>query len=275
MIDITKEEFESILSVATSAQMQVYDKVKPAIEEAKDRCERELLGTVGAADLDATSISSFVRAAKRYISMDAILSVLRQLDLVLTPTGFGVVANNTTSPASKERVNALADELALARERSRGTLISYLREVDGWGTTTQASHCIRTLFWDIRLLEEMCNRTTTMDEWKEMGRVAKETDVDFRRLLGNAQMDDILLRVRTGYANTVTAYADVVLLMQEITFLRFWHTPSEPERMRRLLELVEYNSSTFTIYMESNEYKVNHYERFQNKQENAGYCFVG
>lgn len=275
MIDITKDELESLLSVATSAQMQVYEKTKPAVQDAADRCVREVLGAVGEAALDTSADSFFLRSAKRYICLDAFLAVLRQLDLVLTPTGFGVVANNTTSPASKERVNALHDQLALARERARGELLECLQEVEGWGTTVAASRQIRTVFYDVRELERMCDRETTMEEWKAMLRVAKEVDVDFRRLFGNAQMDDIVLKLRSGATSTSTAYADVVRLMQEITFLRAWHSPSEPERMRRLQELVEFNATTYTIYMNSNEYKVNHYERFQNKQDSPGFCFVG
>lgn len=277
MITISKEEFEQILNVATSSQMQVYEKVEPVINEALSRCEWELLGDVGASALDAAAAagSRLVATARRYVCMDALLSVLRQLDLVLTPTGFGVVANNTTAPASRERVDALRDELWLSRERSRGELLTLLCSVEGWGTTRQAKRQVRTVFWDIRLLESYANRATTQQEWAEMTTTAALVDTDLRRLLGNAQMDEIMEAVRTGKTETSTPYADVVLLMQAITFLRAWHSPAERERVRRLLETVEYNAETFATYMNSNEYKVNHYERFQNRQDSPGFCFVG
>lgn len=105
---LTKQDFELALPVGISAHDEVYDAVSPAIATALDNYCSMLLGDVGIKRVTESEEDSQL---KRYFNMlvciDGFLSVFRQLDLVLTPTGFGIVSNDTISPASKQRVDAL------------------------------------------------------------------------------------------------------------------------------------------------------------------------
>jgi len=49
-MDITKEEFEGVINVATSSQMQVYGKVRPSLSEASERCAEEIFGGMTTTD---------------------------------------------------------------------------------------------------------------------------------------------------------------------------------------------------------------------------------
>ena len=112
-LTITQSEFESVLYVATSKHMEVFNSVEPYTEKAKIECVDYFFG--GTETDDGRTIT----CAKDYICLDAFLNVFRQLDLVLTPTGFGVVANSTTSPASRQRVDALELQLKVSREKAK------------------------------------------------------------------------------------------------------------------------------------------------------------
>ena len=128
MIAIEKQDFEWSLPVGMSAHDEVYDSVKPAIDTALDNYCITLLGDVGIQQVMAAEEGT---ALKRYFKMmvciDGFLSVLRQLDLVLTPTGFGIVSNDTVSPASKQRVDALEAQLRTALCRARAMTVHLLR----------------------------------------------------------------------------------------------------------------------------------------------------
>lgn len=50
------------------------------------------------------------------VANHALLSALASIDVVLTPNGIGVVSTETIAPASKERVNALREELMQNRD---------------------------------------------------------------------------------------------------------------------------------------------------------------
>ena len=46
-MEITKTEFESFLSVATSAHVEVYEKVEPHFVATYDECKASVLGDAG------------------------------------------------------------------------------------------------------------------------------------------------------------------------------------------------------------------------------------
>ena len=157
---ITKDEFEKVLYVATSKHMEVFESVEPYIEDASEECSAVIFGGM------ETDDARTVKTAKQYVCLDAFLNVFRQLDLVLTPTGFGVVANQTTSPASRQRVDALELQLEVAREKAKARLTDSLTRLQGWGATASAKHCIRTVFYSILLMERYSTVPVTYANWK-------------------------------------------------------------------------------------------------------------
>lgn len=82
-------------------------------------------------------------AVIKTVCLDAFLSVVRHLDLVLTPTGFGVVANNEVSPASSSRVEALIEQCRVAFISSQQTVLALLCNVPGWGKPYRQSRAYR------------------------------------------------------------------------------------------------------------------------------------
>lgn len=97
-IQISKDDFEQSILAATSSHSEVFESVEPHFKESYLRLCQQILGEVGEAALE-TSEASFElseelrEAVIKTVCLDAFLSVVRHLDLVLTPTGFGVVTN--------------------------------------------------------------------------------------------------------------------------------------------------------------------------------------
>lgn len=123
MTPLTKEQFDLLVPSFQCATEEVFEKVQPLYLRALDRLTRSAGG------LDAYDESThmcFHELAAHTGARDA----LRHLDLVLTPTGFGVVSNDNVAPASRERVNELADQLRKDESNAADELCIALLQVD-------------------------------------------------------------------------------------------------------------------------------------------------
>lgn len=267
MFTITKQEFERTLYVATSSHMEVFDSVEPYIESAAMRVERDILGGIEITD-DGT-----LKLLKAYISLEAFLAVFRQLDLVLTPTGFGVVANQTTSPASKARVDSLEAQLLLQDARTRGALLLSLTQTEGWGRTMAARQTIQTIFYDIHLLELYSRTQIDFATWQAAQTPVMEMDITLRRKISAAQMEELLDHLRN---NTLTGTEQTaVALIREIFALYIGKSPMVREHVRNLINYLEGNPTDFKTYIDSDAYKLNHHEQYENTKDKPAFFFVG
>lgn len=139
-IQISKDDFEQSILAATSSHSEVFESVEKHFEESYLRLSRQILGEVGEESLETSE--ELREAVIKVVCLDAFLSVVRHLDLVLTPTGFGVVANNEVSPASSSRVEALIEQCRVALIVAQDTVMALLTDIPGWGghPTGKAGH---------------------------------------------------------------------------------------------------------------------------------------
>lgn len=270
-MEISKTEFEKILSVATSAHVEVYEKVEPHFASAYDEVKADVLGDVGTSAAEDGNHEQLTGAVKQLVALRAFLSVFRQLDLVLTPTGFGVVSTQQMAPASKQRVDALIGHLRDGVLIAHGRLLYLLCKTDGWGTSDQASENIETLFYDFRMLQKMQGPAASHLEWQAAQRLIGEADEMLRLKLSNEYMKVLLEHVRCG---TVTA-DDKPIIQQCRQIISLWIAGDHEAvklKVRRLLSMLDTNLNTYNIYGQYG-YPVNHHETFQNTEDSPAYIF--
>ena len=270
-MEITKSDFEAILSVATSAHVEVYEKVEPHFMASYDECKADVLGDVGTSAAEGENNEKLTVAVKQWVAIHAFLAVFRQLDLVLTPTGFGVVSSNQMAPASKQRVDALIGHLRDSILIAHGQLLTELCKVSEWGTTTQALENIDNLFYDFRMLQKMQGPAASHLEWQAAQRLIGEADEQLRLKLSNQYMDTLLEHVRCG---TVTV-DDNPVIFQCRHIINLWIAGDQEAvklKMRRLLNMLDSDLEKYSIYAEHG-YPVNHHENFKNTQDAPAYIF--
>ena len=270
-MEITKIEFENIVSVATSSHVEVYEKVEPQFVSTLDDCKAGVLGDVGTSAIEGEGNEKLKNAVKKWVALQAFLSVFRQLDLVLTPTGFGVVSTQQMAPASKQRVDALIGHLRDSILIAQGQLLAELCKVSGWGTTTQALENIGNLFFDFRMLQKMQGPAASHLEWQAAQRLIGEADEHLRLKLSNQYMDALLDHVRCG---TVTV-DDNPVIFQCRHIINLWIAGDQEAvklKMRRLLNMLDADLEKYSIYAEHG-YPVNHHENFKNTQDAPAYIF--
>lgn len=108
-IDLSDTLIESVLPNAirpVKGEVSLADRVAPYVNDAVRWLESLILGTT---PLSAQPITDM---AQRAAVMRAVITAIPALDLVATPTGFGVIKSNNVAPASKERIERLVRQLS-------------------------------------------------------------------------------------------------------------------------------------------------------------------
>ena len=277
-ITITKTDFERALPVGTSAHDEVYDSIAPAIDEKLDFMRTVLLGYAGEKRLEELGDdSSLMTQLKKLVSLSAFLSVFRQLDLVLTSTGFGIVSNQNLSPASQMRVDALEEQLKTEYDKTLGRVLDGLRS-ENWGATEQARYFIRHLYGEYAFFFGQ-RRGESDKEWKGYQATVEAVDDMVRAAISDAQMNDILDAYRRADSNRLAPYEGVIAQVIRITdiFSSRGYEDRKTPAWHRLMQTVdaEENATAFRLYRESSNYKANHHEKFRNTKQSAGFFFGG
>ena len=278
-IKINKDDLERALYVATSSSVEVFESVEPHFCDTKIEVAENILGNIGVKEVESeASVNTdedpaLLRFTKYCICFIAFLTVFRQLDLVLTPTGFGVISNDQTTPASQQRVNSLFTQLVVAKLNVYCRLVEELRNLKGWGEQECAAWTINNLLWSFADYNRM-NRVEAVDtdSWGKAQNLIAECDEFLRKHISDALMDKCLQEVRT---NSVTDEdRPVIFQIKRLLWVFSLNDMSSYKKFyRRLIATLETDENKYTLYWNSNAYKANHIQSFQNTQDKAGFVF--
>ncbi|MCD8295983.1 MAG: hypothetical protein LUC88_00255 [Prevotella sp.] len=278
MIEITKDIFEKVLPVGMSSHEELFDSLSEEIKSTVSILYEKMLGDEGAALVESDT-NSLLWHFEQYSVISAFLKLFRQLDLVLTPSGFGIVSNTNVSPASKQRVDALEGQLRTRQLYSRAMILDRLRS-ESWGTTHQAITNIPRLcceYWFFYVMN--FNTEATYQDWNTALADIKNADEALRKRISDEMMDEMLEVYRTGNREVDKK---IYLAINEIwDFTQLWLGAGNKAAFgipyRKLMRILdnEDNAETFATYLNSDAYKANHVEIFQNTKDSTGYLFNG
>lgn len=273
-IKIGKSDFERALPVGTSAHEEVFEGIAPAIEQEIALTKLNILGDAGEERLEEAGKESVLyQSCVHYICVTAFLSVLRQLDLVLTPTGFGIVSTQEVSPASKQRVDALDGTLRTRRLQLLGMLLNLLRSPK-WGETKQANQSIAYLYDEYTFFLRGKATNLTYQDWNSMLSSIESADEYLRSRISDLQMDEVLRLYRRNETEKVQKLIDKIVRYTDV-FASKGMSIANQIALRNVLNIVDSDLDTFNIYAGSSAYKANHHENFQNTKESSAFLFNG
>lgn len=271
-IQISKDDFEQSILAATSSHSEVFESVEKHFEESYLRLSRQILGEVGEEALETSD--ELREAVIKTVCLDAFLSVVRHLDLVLTPTGFGVVANNEVSPASSSRVEALIEQCRVALIVAQDRVMSHLTVVSGWGRTLQAKQGIQTVLWSMEGYCYLTRQTSmTSKDWMAKLAAIQEADATLRKLVSDEQMDDIMCLVRGVREGNEFEGSVRLMLSRCLIMLANDMLSAYSNERARLLRYFDANLDKFPLYANSSAYKANHFKEFNNEKSKPAFVF--
>ena len=130
-------------------ELSLYEKIASHLEVAEAWLTTTFLSEAVLTELLSVSDNAnnkLLYYARMAVVAEAMLHAVPQLDLVLTPNGFGVVSNTNIAPASKERVERLLLSLEKMRDDTLAVLLPLLTQDVAWATSDPCLFFEQTLY---------------------------------------------------------------------------------------------------------------------------------
>lgn len=127
----------------------LFDKIAPHLEVAEAWLTTTFLSEAVLTEplsVSENANNKLLHYARMAVVAEAMLHAVPQLDLVLTPNGFGVVSNTNIAPASKERVERLLLSLEKMRDDTLAVLLPLLTQDVAWATSDPCQYFEQTLY---------------------------------------------------------------------------------------------------------------------------------
>lgn len=269
-MEISREDFERVLPVAASAYDEVFGKVSAQFERSEGFVLQKFFDSE---DSEMAKGEKTVQLLKVCVILHAFLAVFRQLDLVLTPTGFGVVGNDTMTPASKQRVDSLLASIQWQMQDAESALLQHLVHVEGWGDTLAAKRNIVSLIYCQRVLCQLMRQDTRdPNYWRDSQQAISEVDDKITSLISCEEYEMMLDYVRKGTLNGEKLEASAIML-KAYGFHIMGNKERERQAYRSLINFLDAHEEAFHYYRTSHEYAAIHYEHEKNTSDSPAFFF--
>lgn len=199
MKEITKETFEHYVPAFCTPGTEEDSTVWAALQTHLDAAAADL------ADRYGTHLPAVADGpAARLLCLSAARRAMAGADIVLTSTGFGVVSNQNLAPASRDRVQALAEELRREESRAADALAFGLLAAGGdWGDTPEAVRMVDSLIWNPTLVRRYGvtapqRREVYAEEYAELLPRIREAEQAAAALISPELMEALVARQRTA-----------------------------------------------------------------------------
>ena len=265
------EDFNRYCPAGMDPDNKVYRKCTAAFEQAGTRIQADILGP----DIDPDQLPDGLIMKTHILRLQCLMGfrqALAQLDLLVTPTGVGVVSNENFAPASRDRVDALRQQLSRDIYDIVDILIEQLREHSGWGATDQAAALTPNFLYSGALLRRYAGLPdATRHEAIEVRPKIEAAQIELRGAVGDALVDRLLNVQRTTTASGPETAALATIRTYIGSCLKD-DLRSAQAAIARLLAFLEAMPKDFPEYIHSSAYTANHtptYEQQQKKSDSA------
>lgn len=271
MIEITKETFERHLPVFAAPDDKLFRACTSSIDGARTEVERLLGGVVPEGNV--------LEQAQRCICLEAAADAVPQLDLVLTPTGFGVVSNQNLAPASESRVTRLLERLERDACICRDAMLAAVAGTEDWGTKPVAREVISRLVWCPMVARSVGMTVDGRPVYKDgflqlLPRIClAETAV--QSVISVALYDKLLELMRTTDIDEQPAYA--LVLHRARKYVAVSVMDARPRSLaavqESLQEALNINLNELPEYSASSQHAAAMAPRYENKQTDGTFFF--
>jgi hypothetical protein len=268
MIEIDQSTFETIVSAAACAGVEVFEAMQDALDEARKRVFYE----VADEEVIEAGSDTLKYMVTRWICLDAFYHAIPQLDLVLTPTGFGVVSNQNVAPASRDRVAALQENIRDGRDDALDNIIILLLGNEAWADSMRASLLVPSVIYVAGQLQDFAGMEGHRTELMAMRPKINEAEQRIKDVCSSEQFEKMLDHIR--HDSLSTPEWNLVHSMQRAIgyYLNNLWAGFERE-LQYIGNYLEDNLMEFQDYANSKTYKVKHFENYENQREDSTYFF--
>lgn len=250
-------------SIVMKGTPNVFD---DALKVAQQQLEDKILGSalMDAIDVDTTSYPELKEKCQRIVCVDAFLSAIHEMDLVLTDSGFAVIQDEQMAPASKDRVANLKASLQDRLDLSRDLLISWLTDPAqgslAWGGTEQFKRLTSGLFLTFSQFKEVAvyNNVTAnayprtwSDYCKLIGTLSVVLMTNAASYISTEYASELLEKVRDAEQMDDVEMTVLRLIRTAIAALVLTDAETYQQQITKAVAVMKANPEKFPTYMHS------------------------
>lgn len=274
MITIDQQTFEKYVPAFASAESYTFDRMSPYVDVMLRAVEGREVKTSD--DMPEALRSAVVR----YVCLAAARKAVPQLDLILTANGFGVVSNQNVAPASRERVNALIEQLRIDESEAFDMLLAELLQTDWAKSATAESYITSILYCPSMMrrygIKDEEGNEVYYSEWQGLQNHLAVAEEKVRTLISPELFDKLIGVQRIPATEHPHEYN--VVLEQARRLVAAWISvdryPQAPRALsHRLLDTIKNWSDVLTEYVQSSTYRAHNSKPYENRKEDSAYFF--
>lgn len=273
-MEITFKDLVAACPAAMAPNTEIFNLIKPRIDVAlapflahRGLMERLDSAEDNLSDPDHERLCALQRSIKTFVCTLAFYTDIPQLDLVLTPTGFGVVSNANVAPASADRVRELRVQLRRQFQKKLDEILDLMRPLVSLSDTPY----FQTLFWKAGHVRGFGVADPTRDDLIERIPDIEDAANHICRHL-SPELYAALLRAEASDSASPSQETLIVMWRQAtVAFCR--HDGSWEDCIAAMLSFVENSLDDFPEYRDSQTYKANHFKRYENQKDDSCFFF--
>lgn len=274
MIVDSKEKFEAAVCTAMDATAEIYESMSAYLQNAEQWAQTCLLGKALYEQVD-TLPEEVVRQLELIVSLRAFTEAIPFLDLILTPTGFGIVSNEHIAPASKDRVDRLVKRAVNVLDDAIDTLILQLQESarEAWAQDAVYNTLTASLFWTAEDLRRYAGKPSAHRSLlMELSPAISKAEQFICEYISRDYFSQLIEGKRSGQLSGDDKLILPVLYKVVGLLLNGEGSTAEKE-LRYLVTLMEQYGEKFPAYLNSEEYKLRKTPGYENKKRHSVYFF--
>lgn len=259
----------------------------PAFIDAEGRIFQSLAGHFQRILNDAVEVYAIDDHApadlvRTYVYNRAAFEALPTLDLIATENGFAVVSNQHLAPASRERVQALREELYRKADTALSTILFRLQDVEEWRASHYAMMARNTLLWLPTLaarygLAKNAGSFLSFEAFDELRPHILDGETAAIQLIGEAQMSDFVARQDTADLSPDDTKAieliRIYMAVHVLCALGHMKRAEVHKAYRRAYDFIDAHADQFPHYKTSTTYEANHFEPHRNQPTDPCFFF--
>lgn len=275
----TPEAFDLYIpNVLASARGErtLFDRCSSFIGEAQRWLADNITSDDGLQAIAAGAHPELLADCRRFIVIESIAKALPMLDLVFTPSGFGVVQSSNIAPASQQRVDRLAKHLREWHSAIIDGILMRIREVPGWCSSECGAFFGSTLFEGISSIAvtapEMCDR---LGLWEVFSRLQpKAADIEMS-LAGDYVSPELLAVLRRAVleGSLSADQRHVVRALRVQVKAALEGKPISTRHMMAVVDFIRTRPEAFPEWAASQTARLFSPPTFQNDKRSSGYFF--
>lgn len=225
-ISLTDALIESVLPnnmISVGEEVSLASRVEPYVKDAIRWLESLILGTT---PLTAQPITDI---AQRAAVMRAVITAIPSLDLVVTPTGFGVIRSNNLTPASKERIERLIKQLSSNLDELLMQLQEQCIKEQEWRQSSPGKWYCATFLQSLRDAVQFKSNKDLYTTYSTARALAER----FEAALSESYLGyDLMATLRTGYSDGTYDKSHTVISLIRTAAIRYVsrHYKDDPYR---------------------------------------------